>query len=131
MNREFPLGGLPLPANVMAIDIRVLTISWCEGSPTTRMVIGDAQASMLCDALVKLHHSPGINPHIKDRDPSTSRIYMIKSAPLVNNGPYWWTGESLGVNGVDDGAEIIDASISNAKTLWADYEWINREFGDH
>lgn len=68
------------------------------------------------DAMVRLHHDPGINPHNGNE---TARIKRISATPLRVNGPHWHTTPNLGVKDSEDtrpGVSYI--GHGRPETLW-------------
>jgi hypothetical protein len=59
---------------------------------TSREVVPAAEVPLLVEALVKLHHDPGVNPHSGRR---TARLVRVRvGTPELQPG-YWWTGPTL------------------------------------
>jgi hypothetical protein len=93
----------------MAFDqIRKVGLYWCEPSAPTYHLVPTNEVETFVKATKELHWRPGINPHVKDRDPAASKIWKITSAPLELKGPFWWTVPGLGKNDDPNGAHIID-----------------------
>jgi hypothetical protein len=59
---------------------------------TTRELVPAADVPLLVEALVKLHHDPGVNPHNGNK---TARLVRVRvGTPSLGDG-YWWTGPTL------------------------------------
>lgn len=90
-----------------------------------------SQVEKFIEASLKLHHSPGINPHIKNRfkesgelDNKTAKLEYITIQKLDLNGrTLWWCMPSLGVKGESkDGAIINDPIGDNCAWIHPDSE---------
>lgn len=86
------------PADLRLSDLRLVEWELLADTPagpspsTSREVVPAPEVPLLVDALVKLHHAPGVNPHSGRR---TARLVRLRvGAPELLDG-YWWTGPTL------------------------------------
>jgi hypothetical protein len=70
-------------------------------------------------AIIKLHHTPGINPYNSDKG-LTARLQLLKIIEPPTEFAYWWTSPSLGLVG-GDCVRLADVTPnkSSAKTIYA------------
>lgn len=74
--------------------------------PSTPMVryMHQSQVDTFIEATVRLHHSPGINPH---NGAETAKLWEIKVAGLQEDTvSYWWCNPDLKSNGSAQGAQL-------------------------
>lgn len=59
---------------------------------SSRELVPVTDVAMLLEALIKLHHVPGVNPH---SGRPTARLVRVRvGKPALGDG-YWWTGPTL------------------------------------
>jgi hypothetical protein len=83
--------------DLLAKDLRIVTLEWAESGRETEYIVRADELDVFVAACRKLHHTPGVNPHVKDRDNSCAKIWRISVASIAAYGPYWWAQTSLGV----------------------------------
>jgi len=75
-------------------------------------------------ASIKLHYSPGVNPHNGNK---TAKIDRIEVRALEPQKPYWWARESLGVG---DSDEEQPMTMVNARWLGYKNDWHSQRYED-
>ena len=81
---------------------------------TNREVVPASDVALLVEALVRLHHDPGVNPHSGRRTAKLVRVSV--GTPSLGAG-HWWTGPTL----QDEGAKA--RTLDWTKTaVWFDGE---------
>lgn len=101
-------------------DIRRVRILFEKSREQEHLVHKD-QVATLVAAIVRLHHSPGVNPHaIPGKGPA--RAVCIVAAPFRTFGPTWWSTPSLMPEDVDQGAVLFKADVDSV-VLWADPDY--------
>ena len=101
----------------IAKNLRRVELHWEHGEKPTVHIVSEQELQRLIKATVKLHHHPGVNPHVKDRDAKTAQVAKIIVQRLVSSGPYWWSTPNLQENGDPNGATLWDWSIVT-ETVW-------------
>lgn len=97
--------------SMLARDLRVVFLEWADGrSAPTQHIVHASELDVFVEACRKLHHTPGVNPHVKDRDPRCSKIWRVSVAELRAFGPYWWAQTDLGVS-ESPGAKTIRDTV--------------------
>lgn len=64
---------------------------------TSRELVPVTDVPMLLEALLKLHHSPGLNPH---SGRPTARLVRVRVGKASLGEGYWWTGPTLQDDGL-------------------------------
>ncbi len=100
-------------------NLVVINIHWVTHK-STQYFVDKGDVAAFVQAFRELHHTPGVNPYIKDRNNVCSKIYMITQAEVGPSGPYWWTTPGLGKIDAVKGAQIWEAQIQTEKTLFYD-----------
>jgi hypothetical protein len=59
---------------------------------TSKEVVPASDVQLLVEALTRLHHDPGVNPHNGKKAAKLVRITV--ATPALGDG-YWWTGPTL------------------------------------
>jgi hypothetical protein len=59
---------------------------------TSRELVPVTEVPILVEALLKLHHSPGVNPH---SGRPTARLVRVRVGKASLGDGYWWTGPTL------------------------------------
>lgn len=59
---------------------------------TSRELVPVTDVPMLLEALIKLHHVPGVNPH---SGRPTARLVRVRVGKAALGDGYWWTGPTL------------------------------------
>jgi len=81
-----------------------------------------SQVARFVEATVRLHHTPGINPHTQGK---TDRLWRIEVCDFTLTGPFWWTTPDLQNNHDPAGAQLID--IQNSQVAFVDPEFQRTE----
>lgn len=110
------LGGAAL-TGVLATDLRVVTMDFCDSTPTEHMVLAE-ELDLFIEACKRLHFNPGVNP---STGVETARIWRLSVADLNAHGPYWWAQPGLGDAIPRVGALTVHKGIS--RTVWRDEEY--------
>ena len=76
-------------------SLRKVTVTF-KGGRTSSYIIHKWGLRNFVKAFVRLHYSPGINPH---NGVTTTPITMITVALVCVHWPYWWTTPNLRGNG--------------------------------
>lgn len=84
-------------APLLAADLRVVSFDWVSGGPLTEHIVHVSELPAFLEASKRLHHTPGVNPHVTDRGNRASKLWRIRVAPMQAHGPYWWAQRKLGV----------------------------------
>jgi len=110
----------PTPANGSIRDYRAVVV-YFHGGNRSQYIFHKEDVSKFAQAQVKLHHSPGVNPHSKL---TTAPIWRITSAVLCASGPYWWTTPSLNPDG--SGARFIEGG-PDEEIIWEDRKYVEEQ----
>lgn len=86
-----------------------------ENNSRSEYIIREDELETFLKASIKLHYSPGLNPHNKKR---TAILTSIKIGSLVPTGPFWWSTANLKENNNPGGAKIWE--WGKKKELWKD-----------
>lgn len=120
---DFPISQL----RVVQYDMR------SEHSFRAEKLMHESQVETFLAALLKLHYSPGINPHSQLK---CSELWEVKLGKLrTETVSYWWCSPSLGVKFPGDDfhpdiwAEPKQAKLNNIEyqRLWAHPELLQQE----
>jgi hypothetical protein len=103
-------------------DLRSLRILFDGGASETHLVHKD-QIATFVEAKTRLHHTPGVNPHVPN-GPEPTRAVLIVASPFSVFGPVWWTTPSLMPDDVDDGASVYSADLDGMVV------WVDQAYGD-
>jgi hypothetical protein len=104
----------------LTMPISKFEIHWVGGETTVHFV-PTSDLAQLVEATVRLHHSPGINPH---SGKETRTLWKIVTYRMEIAGPHWWSTPDLGINGNTGGARIVNwlvDDIAFVDTKSADY----------
>ena len=101
----------------IAKDLRRVELHWESLGEPAVYVVSEQELQRFIKATVKLHHHPGINPHVKDRDAKTAQVAKITAQRLKPSGPYWWSTPNLQENYDPNGAILWDWDI-RTETVW-------------
>lgn len=88
----------PDPDDLRLADLRLVEWDLEADTPrgpspsTSRELVPVTDVPMLIEALIKLHHSPGVNPHSGRR---TARLVRVRVGKASLGEGYWWTGPTL------------------------------------
>lgn len=80
---------------------------WCyvcvnhPGSRHTYQHVRKSDLMLLVKATVRLHVTPGYNPHNMGKTTPVSGIFAYEMDKMME-GHYWWSGPGLGVQGQDE-----------------------------
>lgn len=86
---------------------------------TSRELVPAVDVPLLVEALTRLHHDPGVNPHSKKK---TARLVRISvGTPQLGPG-HWWTGPTL----EDEGRKARPIGWSK-KVVWFDGSAVSDE----
>lgn len=97
----------------MIAPITKVVLHYAKGPLTGRNcgkpVLGEhyvptVDVDLLVQASIRLHHTPGINPHTGG---AAARIWKITSEDMVLSDPCWWTKPSLNSEDNTKGARSI------------------------
>jgi hypothetical protein len=86
------------PSDLRLAELRLVEWELVADTPsgpspsTSREVVPASESRLLVDALLKLHHDPGVNPHSGRKTARLSRLRV--GTPELLDG-YWWTGPTL------------------------------------
>ena len=100
-----------------------LFVVWFVGGcKKSQYIIKKNEVELMLAAFKELHHSPGVNPHVKDRDNRAAKIYRITVQNMGPSGPYWWTTPGLDANKEVKmkGCQIWEGDIISEKTIFYD-----------
>lgn len=79
-------------------DLRLVEwdlVATTPGGPspsTTRELVPADEVPLLVEALRRLHHEPGVNPH---SGRPTARLQRVRVGTAKLTDGYWWTGPTL------------------------------------
>ena len=76
-------------------------VEWeLEGASAPRHeLVPAADVERLCQAVLALHHAPGVNPH--NGEPAARLLRLSVGAPTLHAG-YWWSAPNLQDHGERD-----------------------------
>lgn len=104
----------PAPANLPEINtdlplshFRLVQVHFEGQAGIVTHVVHASEVRRLLDALVELHHFPGINPH--NGNPA-ARISEINVFFFKAGGPFWWSTPGLGTR-QEMGATVVDTGM--------------------
>lgn len=81
---------------------------WVGGDITTDFV-PENEVDRFVTACIRLHHTPGINPHTGGQ---ARKIWKIVAHDMEVRGPFWWSTPDLQENYDPNGARIVDWTCS-------------------
>ncbi len=90
-----------------------------EGDLRSEHIIREDELETFLKASIRLHYSPGMNPHNKKR---TAVLTSIKIGSLVPTGPFWWSTTNLKENYNPRGAKIW--TWEEEKEIWKDGKFL-------
>lgn len=103
------------------IDLVVVTNYWQNNSSPSTYVVALSQLRLFKEATLRLHHSPGINPHNKEKTMSLSRMTIRRLCKVREevkaDGPFWWSTPNLKEN-YDHSGAMIFSGVNDAE--WRD-----------
>ena len=79
------------------------------GGETALDFIPESEVARFVTACIRLHHTPGINPHTGGE---ARKIWKIVAHDMNVRGPFWWSTPDLQKNGDPNGARIVAWSLS-------------------
>lgn len=116
MKNDFPIS-----------QLRVVTC-YFKGGHKNDHHMHESQVDTFVKAQVRLHHSPGVNPHNCKK---TAELDQISVSTLdLQARSYWWTTEDLQNNSDPKGAEINNVSLGTRVWSRRDVEASNEVFAD-
>lgn len=87
-------------------DLRnVLLIFTNSPSSPSNFIVHKDEVDRLVEVCIKLHHSPGKNPHNGGDTAKIERIFVEEG--LEPKGPYWWSTPDLKKNDDPNGASVF------------------------
>lgn len=109
-------------------QLRLVKLVFREGKTTSEHVhyMHESQVETFIAASVRLHHSPGINPHNGNK---TASLWEIKVCSLGDQVSYWWCHPDLKDNYSPQGAKINPAqwAIWRKDRKWAHPSLLSEE----
>lgn len=99
----------------IAKNLRRVELHWEHDKEPTVHIVSEQELQILIKATVKLHHHPGVNPHI--RNARTSQVAKITVQKLEPSGPYWWSTPNLQEDGDPNGATLWSWN-TRTETVW-------------
>lgn len=86
-----------MTTEALVCDLRVVRLDFVEGAGSVQHIVQRDELANFIIACRKLHNSPGVNPHVTNRDNRTTKVWRISVAPFQAHGPFWWAQTELGV----------------------------------
>lgn len=86
------------PSDLRLSDLRLVEWDLEADTPrgptpsTTRELVPADEVPLLVEALRRLHHEPGVNPH---SGRPTARLKRVRVGTAALHDGYWWTGPTL------------------------------------
>lgn len=73
-------------------ELRLVEWEYAGGGEARRELVPADEVERLVQAVLALHHDPGLNPH--NGEPTAALVRLRVGRPALSEG-YWWSGPTL------------------------------------
>ncbi len=111
-----------VPNDFPVSELRQVRIEFDETTPSVYLM-HMSQVATFMEATLKLHHSPGVNPHNQVKTASAKEIWVTRF-DRVGQKSYWWCAPSLQANAAESASLVVNHDYER---VWAREDVLARE----